>query len=94
MYVLCRYVFLCSPNRTEVSIWKKKLKHFCLLLFVEWKKPWSSRKDVPPKPCARNVLPSSVHTLSVHHSRLLNAELLRFDLRDPNIDIFTVPLTM
>lgn len=93
-FYLCMYVFLCSPNRTEVSIWKKKLKHIRLLLFVEWKNPWSSRKDVPSKHCAKKVLLSSVHTLSVHHSRLLNAELLRFDLRDPNIDIFTVPLTM
>lgn len=93
MYYVGMYFFVL-PTAQKCQSGKKKLKHFCLLLFVEWKKPWSSRKDVPPKPCARNVLPSSVHTLSVHHSRLLNAELLRFDLRDPNIDIFTVPLTM
>lgn len=92
----CMYVFisLFSQLHRSVNLGKKKYKHFCLMPFVKWKNPWSSGKDVPSEHCARKVLPSSVHALSVHHSRLLNAELLRFDLRDPNIDIFTVPLTM
>lgn len=91
MYV-CMYFFVLPTAQKCQS--GKKIKLFCLLPFVGWKNPWSSGKDVPSKHCARKVLPSAVHALSVHHSGLLNAELLRFDLRDPNIDIFTVPLTM
>lgn len=94
MYV-CMYICisLFSQLHRSVNLGKKKIKTFLLaavcgveesLLFQE--------SHTFEALCQEGFALVRSRTQSV--CRLLNAELLRFDLRDPNIDIFTVPLTM
>lgn len=79
----------CQLHKS-VNLENKKKNNLCWLAFAKWKNPRSSGKDVPSEHRARQVLPTAVR--SVHRSLLLHAELPRSDSRDPNIDIFTVPL--
>lgn len=93
------YLFTCSAKCREVTTWEKLQRENKQHIFSCCRLRSARIPGAPSKTYLRSKQPGRFCPCRFTHSVCIAAfsrcaALLRFDSRDPNIDIFTVPFTM